>query len=144
MRTALIRQVTPNMAAAVEVLVITQSQAAAVLCMVVAVDLAGVHIPKTLLMVALGVHTPMAQVRAAMAPMAHREHLVQAMEEQAVAVDLTSLAVTAEHHLVEVAGRRLEVLSRTQMEAQEQEARCVYGPGNSEYSRVIWPGCAEV
>ena len=132
MLTALIRQVTPNMAAAVEVLVLTQSQAAAVLCMVVAVVLAGVHIPKTLLMVALGVHTPMAQVRAAMAPRAHREHLVQAMEEQAAAVDLTSLAVTAEHHLVEVAGRRLEVLSRTQMEAQEQEARCVYGPGSSK------------
>jgi len=26
---------------------------------------------------------------------------------------------------------------------QEPEERCVYGPGNSEYSRVIWPGCAK-
>ena len=26
---------------------------------------------------------------------------------------------------------------------QEPEARCEYGPGNSEHSRAIWPGCAE-
>ena len=26
---------------------------------------------------------------------------------------------------------------------QEPEARCVYGLGDSEYSRAIWPGCAE-
>lgn len=123
-----IRQVTPNMAAAVEVLVMTQCQAAVVLCMVGAVVLAVVHILRTPLTVALGGHTPTAQVRAAMAPMVHREHLAQAMEEQAAAGDLTSLAVTAEHHLEEEAAVRLVHLFKIQMEAMEDVAKLGFGP----------------
>ena len=96
--------------------------------MAAVVVLAGVHIPKTLLMVALGGHTLMAQVRAAMAPMVHREHLAQAMEEQAAGEDLTSLAVTAEHHLEAVAGLRLVRLFKIQMEEMEDEAKLGFGP----------------
>ncbi len=45
--------------------------------------------------------------------------------------------VVAEQVALPVAATRL-----AQVE-QEPEGRCVYGPGDSKYSRVIWPGCAE-
>ena len=42
---------------------------------------------------------------------------------------------------VEVAGEA--IMLQIKLEAQEQEERCEYGPGDSNYSRAIWSGCAE-
>ena len=52
--------------------------------------------------------------------LAHRENLVVAPE--AGAEETLTLAVQAE---------------------REPEERCVYGPGNSKYSRATWDNCAE-
>ena len=117
------------MAAAVEVLEITQYQAVVVLCMVAVAALEAVHILRTLLMAVLGVHTPLAQVRAAMAPMAHREHLAQAMVVLAAAVALTSTAAMAAHHPVAVGVALPQVVAVLVMvtAVQEDEAKSGFG-----------------
>ena len=58
-------------------------------------------------------------------------------------VALAPQEAQAELHQAEVAAVVSPILARAALEEQEPEARCVYGPGNSEYGGAIWPGCAE-
>jgi hypothetical protein len=92
-----------------------------------------------------GVHIRQGAVEAqalAMAEMGLHVSSAQVTEEVAEAtLTVHATAGTEELHQVEEAAVVTVVAQTTAV--MEPEARCVYGLGNSKYSRAIWPGCAE-
>ena len=75
--------------------------------------------------------------------LAHPAGLVLVMEEAVVVQVEIVQEVQVEYLAVEVEQAQ-EILAVTAEQAEQAEKeRCVYGPGNSEYSRAIWSGCAK-
>ena len=80
--------------------------------------------------------------------LAHRENLVVATEAGAEVLMLAEVEarqvwqVATEESLAGAAVAE-ETLTLAVQAEREPEERCVYGPGNSKYSRATWDNCAE-
>ena len=80
--------------------------------------------------------------------LAHRENLVAVMVEEAEVLMLAEVEarqvwqVATEEFQAEEAVAE-ETLTLAVQAEREPEERCVYGPGNSKYSRATWDNCAE-